>query len=113
MIPTEQRPQECEHYHEGIAACELCGYCDPKCNTKHCPNFTPKKQEPILRARFYVDKNECGGDYRPEVTEDFICTADYGQTQDVECLRYYKIKDMRYINVSEEEIIDHCKRVNL
>ena len=29
----------------------------------------------------------------PEATEDFICAPDYGQTQDVECLRYYKIKE--------------------
>lgn len=43
--PTEQRPQECEHYHEGIAACELCGYHNPKCNTGYCPDFTPKTEK--------------------------------------------------------------------
>lgn len=45
-----QRPQECEHYHEDIAACEICGYHDPKCNTEHCPNFTPKTEKD--RKRF-------------------------------------------------------------
>ncbi len=45
MTPTEQRPQKCEHYHEGIAACELCGYHNPKCNIGHCPDFTPKNEK--------------------------------------------------------------------
>ena len=43
--PTEQRPQECEHYHEGVAACELCGYHNPKCNTGYCSDYQPKEKK--------------------------------------------------------------------
>lgn len=45
--PTDrpQKPSECKHYYESIAACELCGYHNPKCNTGFCPDFTPKTEK--------------------------------------------------------------------
>ena len=40
-----QKPRECEHYYESIAACELCGYHSPKCDNGYCPDYEPKKKK--------------------------------------------------------------------
>lgn len=45
MTPTNQTPSECKHYHEGIAACELCGYHTPNCANGHCPSYEPKEKK--------------------------------------------------------------------
>lgn len=40
MTPTDQRPQECEHYDTFYNAC----YCIFASDGDYCPDFTPKQK---------------------------------------------------------------------
>lgn len=52
MTPTEQRPQECEHYVDMLGYCELrhswslsCNLCPYEGTDEHCPDFIPKTEK--------------------------------------------------------------------
>lgn len=52
MTPTDQRPQECEHYVDMLGYCELrdswsmaCNLCPYENTDEHCPDFTPKTEK--------------------------------------------------------------------
>lgn len=44
-MEDKQLPSECKHYHEEIAACELCGYHMPICANESCPDYEPIKNK--------------------------------------------------------------------